>query len=112
MISVLYVDDEPVLLELGKRFLEKSGKIKVDTFLSADIAIKILSPSRYDAIISDYQMPGMDGLTFLSAVRAIQPDLPFIVYTGQGDEGTAIKALNHGADYYLQKGGNPKIQYS
>lgn len=111
MISVLYVDDEPVLLDIGKRFLEKSGKLKVDTFLSAEIAVKILSPSLYDAVISDYQMPGMDGLDFLSAVRSIQPDLPFIVFTGKGGEDIAIQALNRGADLYLQKGGNPKIQY-
>jgi PAS domain S-box-containing protein len=111
MISVLYVDDEPVLLDMGKRFLEKSGKLKVDTFLSAEIAVKILTPSRYDAIISDYKMPGMDGLDFLSAVRTIQPDLPFIVFTGQGGEDIAIEALNRGADFYLQKGGNPKTLY-
>lgn len=111
MISVLYVDDEPVLLDIGKRFLEKSGKLKVDAFLSADIAVRVISPSRYDAVISDYQMPGMDGLDFLSAVREIQPDLPFIVFTGQGGEDIAIQALNRGADLYLQKGGNPKAQY-
>lgn len=111
MISILYVDDEPVMLDLGKRFLERSGKLKVDTFLSAEIAVRILTPSRYDAVISDYLMPGMDGLKFLSSVRSIQPDLPFIVYTGQGDENTAIQALNHGADFYLQKRGNPRIQF-
>ncbi len=111
MISVLYVDDEPSLLDIGKRFLEKSGKLKVDTFLSAEVAVKILNPYLYDVIISDYKMPGMDGLDFLSVVRTIQPDLPFIVFTGQGDEDIAIQALNRGADFYLQKGGNPKIQY-
>jgi PAS domain S-box-containing protein len=56
-------------------------------------------------------MPGMDGLDFLSAVRTIQPDLPFIVYTGKGGEDIAIQALNRGADFYLQKGGSPKSQY-
>jgi PAS domain S-box-containing protein len=111
MISVLYVDDEPLFLDLGKRFLEQSGKIQVDTFLSADLAIKVLPISLYDAIISDYQMPGMDGIAFLKTIRQNHPDIPFIVYTGKGGEEIAIQALNQGADFYLQKGGSPKIQY-
>jgi PAS domain S-box-containing protein len=111
MISVLYVDDEPMFLDLGKRFLERSGKILVDTFHSADIVVKILSLSSYDAIISDYQMPGMDGIEFLSSVRKINPDIPFIVYTGKSREEIAIKALNEGADLYLQKDGSPGTQY-
>lgn len=111
MISVLYVDDESVFLDLGKQFLERSGKIRVDTFSSAEIAMKILDLNHYDAIISDYQMPGMNGIEFLSFVRKTQPNVPFIVYTGQGREEIAISALNHGADLYLQKGGSPRLQF-
>ena len=65
MFSILYVDDEPSLLEIGKLFLENSGMFSVDTVTSAPKALLALAKKRYDAIISDYQMPEMDGIEFL-----------------------------------------------
>jgi CheY-like chemotaxis protein len=112
MISILYVDDDPLLLEVGKRFLEKSGAFHVDILDSAPEALKRIRTTRYDAIISDYQMPQMDGITFLKAVRVQYPNLPFIIFTGKGREEIVIEALNNGADHYLQKGGDPKAQFA
>lgn len=112
MLSALYVDDEPVLLEIGKLFLERSGKIHVDTLESAVDALERIKLIKYDIIISDYEMPGMDGITFLKAVRAEHPLLPFIIFTGKGREEVVIEALNNGADHYLQKGGATKPQYA
>jgi CheY-like chemotaxis protein len=74
MISVLYVDDEEGLLELGKRFLEISGQFRVDTVTSAHAALQILKSTSYEAIVSDYQMPAMDGIAFLKAIRAEFPE--------------------------------------
>jgi PAS domain S-box-containing protein len=111
MISVLYVDDEEGLLELGKRFLEISGQFSVDTVISALEALRILKSTSYEAIVSDYQMPGMDGIAFLKAIRTEFPDLPFIIFTGKGREEVVIEAFDNGADFYLQKGGNPTPQF-
>jgi len=111
MISVLYVDDEEVLLELGKFFLEKSGKFHVDTVTSAHEALQRLKSTSYEAIVSDYQMPNMDGIAFLKAIRAEFADLPFIIFTGKGREEVVIEAFDNGADFYLQKGGNPTPQF-
>jgi PAS domain S-box-containing protein len=111
MISVLYVDDEEELLELGKLFLEKSGHFRVDTVTSGDEALQILKSISYDAIVSDYQMPDMDGIEFLKAIRAGFPELPFIIFTGKGREEVVIEAFDNGADFYLQKGGNPTPQF-
>ena len=111
MFSVLYVDDEAALLEVGKLFLEESGAISLDTAESAKDAIEKLDAGSYDGIISDYMMPRMDGITFLKYIRAHFGDLPFILFTGKGREEVVIEALNSGADYYLQKGGEPIAQY-
>jgi PAS domain S-box-containing protein len=112
-MSVLYVDDEPDLLEIGKLFLEGSHDIVIDTDLSAKNALDKARTGRYDAIISDYQMPEMDGISLLKHLRSNGGKrLPFILFTGRGREEVVIDALNNGADYYLQKGGNPRAQFA
>jgi PAS domain S-box-containing protein len=111
MISVMYVDDEPALLDIGKLFLEKSGQFRVDTVTSAHEALNKIKSVSYDAIVSDYQMPEMDGIAFLKEIRAGFPDLPFIIFTGKGREDVVIEAFDNGADFYLQKGGTPTPQF-
>ncbi|MGA2912500.1 MAG: PAS domain S-box protein [Methanoregula sp.] len=112
MFSVLCVDDEPMLLELTKIFLEKTGDFRVDTLTSAPSALDTLTRTSYDCIISDYQMPEMDGIVFLKTVRSRGNVVPFIIFTGKGREEVVIEALNSGADFYLQKGGDPKAQFA
>ncbi len=112
MISVLYVDDDPGLLEIGKIFLEQRGQFSVDIITSAPAALTLLNSKNYDAIISDYQMPGMDGIEFLKKVRISGNTIPFVLFTGRGREEVVIQALNEGADFYLQKGGEPVSQFT
>jgi PAS domain S-box-containing protein len=109
---ILYVDDEPDLLKTGKSFLELDGEFVVDTYTSASSCLSLLPFTNYDAIIADYQMPGLDGIEFLKKVRASGTRIPFILFTGRGREDVAIQALNAGADFYLQKGGDPDVQYT
>ncbi len=111
-IRLLYVDDEPSLLEIGKLFLEDNGEFAVDTVTSAREALSRLKTERYDAIIADYQMPEMDGIQFLVEVRTHFGPVPFILFTGRGREEIVIQALNSGADFYIQKGGEPVSQFA
>ncbi|ACL17740.1 PAS domain S-box protein [Methanosphaerula palustris] len=111
-ISVLYVDDESVLLDIGKLYLERTTDFSVITTSSARAALDLMKSNDIQAIVSDYQMPGMDGIELLKAVRAMNKSIPFILFTGRGREEIAIQAFENGADFYLQKGGAPKPQFA
>jgi PAS domain S-box-containing protein len=63
-------------------------------------------------VISDYDMPDMDGIEFLKRVRSENPLIPFVIFTGKGREEVVIDALNNGADFYLQKGGEPHTLFT
>ncbi|MEF8874870.1 MAG: PAS domain S-box protein [Candidatus Thermoplasmatota archaeon] len=112
-IKTLLVDDESSLLEQAEIFLEKIAEdIEVLTASSAERALKMMEEEDFDLIVSDYQMPDMDGLEFLEEIKEERGDeIPFIMFTGKGREKVAMNALNLGADRYLQKGGDPKAQY-
>ena len=111
MYKVLYVDDEPVLLEIVKIFLEKTKEFTIDVTTSVNDVLKSGKLKSYDAIISDYQMPGMDGISFLKYVHTELGDIPFIIFTGKGKEEVVIAALNNGADFYITKGSDPRFQF-
>ena len=112
-ISVLYVDDDVHLLQVTKLFLEQqNGDLEVDTAVSAVDALKRMEQKTYDAIVSDYEMPGTNGIDFLRSIRKQQNTLPFIIYTGRSREEIVIQAINEGADFYLQKGGDPEAQFA
>ncbi|WP_292547019.1 PAS domain S-box protein [Methanoregula sp.] len=106
MFTILYVDDEPDLLVLGRQFLERSPEFRVLPMASAPEALASPGITCCDAIVSDYQMPDMNGIEFLKAVRERHGDIPFILFTGRGREEIVIQAINNGADFYLQKGGD------
>jgi len=112
VISVLYVDDEPALLDLTKIFLEKMGNISVDVADSGPRALEKVDARQYDVVVSDYMMPGMDGIALLKEIRGKGNTIPFIIFTGKGREEVVIEAFENGADFYLQKGGDPRPQFA
>jgi PAS domain S-box-containing protein len=112
-VRVLLVDDEKELLNATKLYLENTMKdVQITTCSSASNALDCLNKEPFDVIVSDFQMPNMDGLELLEKIREMDPDIAFIIFTGKGREEVVIKALNLGADYYLQKGGDVQSQFS
>ncbi len=112
-IKVLFVDDEEKIVEQAKQFLEEADEsLDVKTVTSVDKALEMLEKEEYDAIVSDYQMPGRDGLEFLKTMREEKrSDIPFIILTGKGHEEVAMEALNLAANRYARKGMDPRDQY-
>ena len=111
LIRVLHVDDEAGFLKAAKQILEMQGPFQVETASSVEEATGKMEEKPFDVIVSDYVMPGKDGLEFLKELRDSGNKIPFIIFTGKGREEVAIKALNLGADYYLHKLGSPETVY-
>lgn len=110
-ISVLVVDDEPASLSLTKEYLERSG-FAVTGAPSAAAGRELARSRPFDAIVSDYIMPEMNGVELLKAIRAEDIATPFVLFTGRGREEVAVEALNNGADFYLHKGFEPESTYA
>ncbi|MHC3129403.1 MAG: PAS domain S-box protein [Candidatus Bathyarchaeota archaeon] len=111
-IHVLHVDDEAAFLKCAKPILEMQGNFAVETASSVEEAMEKMEKKTFDVIVSDYIMPGKDGLEFLKELRDSGNSIPFIIFTGKGREIVAIKALNLGANQYINKIGKPETVYS
>ena len=102
-VRVLLVDDEPGYAEVVAEFLE--GNDSIDEVVPETDPREALAAldETVDCIISDYAMPGLDGLELLASVRDRYPDLPFVLLTGQSKEETAVEAISAGVTEYVRK---------
>jgi len=112
VIKVLVLDDEVSFLDLCKEFFQREKCILADFVTSPTRALEMAAEGDYQVIVSDHSLPGMDGLQFLRALRSLHRTMPFILLTGNGSEGLAIEAVQNGADFYMQKAGNPSSMFS
>lgn len=96
--KILLVDDDAMLLAGLKRQLR--NKFRVETAISGEEAVKMVEKNGpYAVVVSDYMMPGMNGIEFLSQVKQINQNTIRMMLTGSADMSTAIKAVNEGSIY-------------
>ena len=104
-IDVLLVDDDPAITDLTASFLKREDdRFCIQTATSADEGLQMINDCRPDCIVSDFDMPEMNGIEFLQTVREEFSTLPFILFTGQGSETVASDAIAADVTDYLQKG--------
>ena len=103
-IDVLHVDDDGQFVELAATFVERHDDgIAVETTTDPERALELLSERRFDCLVSDYQMPRLDGLELFGELRDRGIDVPFVLFTGKGSEEIASEAISLGITEYLQK---------
>lgn len=103
-VRVLYVDDDPHSLEVRQELLEDHGAFTVHTETRPEDALERLDAGEtFDCLLSDLEMPGMDGVEFLKEVRERDPDLPFILFTADESDAAIERAMDEGATDFIPK---------
>ncbi|MFB6137606.1 MAG: GAF domain-containing protein [Halobacteriaceae archaeon] len=101
---LLVVDDDPEVLGLLREWLDRSDhEFAVETTTDPTAALERFRAEPVDCVVSDYQMPEMTGVDLLRAVREVDPEVPFVLFTGHGSEAVASEAINAGVTRYVTK---------
>src|SRR4051794_34452018 len=102
MSTLLIVEDEEVLREELVEMLEGEG-YRVLSAENGIKALKLFNESSVQLVLSDFNLPQMDGLALLRACRGSGPDVPFVMMTAFGSVKNAVEAMREGAADYLTK---------
>lgn len=110
-IRVLHIDDDSDFSELCAIYLTRfDEQIDVQTTTEPSEVPEMVENAELHCIVSEFNMPHMDGLDLLRAVRAKDRIIPFILFTGKGSEEIASEAINEGVSDYLQKAGTETFE--
>jgi DNA-binding NtrC family response regulator len=100
--KILVIDDETAILDTLRILLRREG-FQVETAVGGQQGVAKMEELRPDVVLSDVRMPNVGGLEVLLAAKELDPSLPVILMTAQASLQTAIRAVNEGAFYYIQK---------
>jgi len=103
VIRILLLDNEQTINERTSSFLKEQNGFQVRITDSVKSATNLLSQYSYDVIVSEYDIPDLDSISFLKQNRQRGNQIPFIFFTNKGTEEIIIDALNEGADFFLRK---------
>lgn len=102
--AVLIVDDEEMVVISLRALLQLETEHQVHSFTSPQEAAKFLETNTVDVCVSDYLMPGMNGIQFLTKAKGLQPEASRVLLTGHADKQSAIAAINQaGLFQYVEK---------
>lgn len=102
--KVVLVDDEDMVLTSIRTLLLMEGEHDVESFTNSSLAVRYLEANTVDLVVSDYMMPGMNGIQLLGHARRLQPEAARVLLTGHADKASAIQAINEVALFnYLEK---------
>jgi signal transduction histidine kinase len=102
-LRVLHIEDSELDHELTMAFLERGGLQVQTRRVDSEAGFRAALQERWDAILSDYNLPGFSGLTALEMLKASGQLLPFILVSGEIGEDTAVEAMRNGASDYMLK---------
>lgn len=101
--GVVMVDDDPDYLEMVEMMIGEVSKLDIETYTRPNEALESLENSSTEVVLTDYEMPTMDGLEFMEKVYNIDSNIPVILYTSKGSEEIASKAISRGVHDYMMK---------
>jgi DNA-binding NtrC family response regulator len=100
--KILVVDDQESMRALLQDMLEVIG-YEVTLAEGGEQALGMLDEAEFSLVLSDLNMPGMDGTTLLKSIKSTRPDLPVVIITGYGTFHTEKRVMKEGADGYISK---------
>ena len=101
-MKMLLVEDDKWIRDSLRLFFQGEG-CHLSTFESAEEGLAVLENETYDIIMSDYRLPGMDGLTFLNRIQASHPETRTILMTAYGNEKILSEAKRIGVNEFIEK---------
>ncbi|MFN2146321.1 MAG: response regulator, partial [Anaerolineales bacterium] len=100
--SIFIIDDEEGIVRLCTRLLNRAN-YEVDGVSDPAEGVERLRDAKFDLLLVDIRMPGLDGFEVISQARRLQPEIAVVIMTGYGTLETAIRALRQGADGLILK---------
>jgi DNA-binding NtrC family response regulator len=100
--KIMVIDDEKIVGDMAKLSLEQEGYI-VETFLNAEPALKRLKEEKFDVVVTDYKMKGIDGMEVLKTVKNLYPATQVIMITAFANLDAAIEALRRDVHDFFPK---------
>jgi len=108
-MKILILDDSKTMLRIISNTLKSLGYTDITTGLDGEEGLIAFNSNKFDLIITDWNMPNMNGLEFICAVRKLDKEIPIIMVTTEGGKKEVIIALKAGVNNYIVKSFTPAV---